>query len=216
MLLGRKLGMTQVFEDSGAAIPVTVIEAGPCVVLAKKPAAQNGGHDAVQLGFEPMKDKNAPKPQRGHAAKAGAAQAYRFARDMRVDALDAYELGQELTVAMFEKGQAVDVIATSKGKGFQGVIRRHGHHGGPASHGSMFHRAPGGIGASASPSRVLKRRAMPGHMGHQRKTIQNLKVVAVYPEQNLVLIRGAVPGPSQAMVVIRPTVKVKRPKQRAQ
>jgi large subunit ribosomal protein L3 len=216
MLLGRKLGMTQVFEGDGAAIPVTAIEAGPCVVLAKKAPEKNGGHCAIQLGFEPVKDKHAPKPQRGHAAKAGVGHAFRFARDMRVELLDGYELGQEITVAQFEAGQTVDVIGTSKGKGFQGVIKRYGHRGGPSSHGSNFHRAPGSIGASASPSRVLKRTKMPGHMGHQQVTIQKLKVVAVYPEQNLLLLRGAVPGPTQALVTIRPTVKQKRAKTRGQ
>jgi large subunit ribosomal protein L3 len=207
--------MTQVFEDTGAAQPVTVIEAGPCVVLAKKAAERNGGVNAVELGFEPVKDKNAPKPQRGHAARAGQATGYRFSRDMRVASLDDYELGQQVTVAQFEPGQAVDVVGTSKGKGFQGVVRRHGHKGGPATHGSMFHRSTGGIGASASPARVLKQRPMPGQMGNQRVTVQNIKVVAVYPEQNLLLVRGAVPGPAQSLVVVRPTVKVKRAKKSA-
>lgn len=212
MLLGRKLGMTQIYQDDGTAIAVTVVQAGPCVVLQKKPSETNGGHNAVQLGFEPVKDKNAAKPQIGHAKKAGMQSAYRFARDMRVDNLDEYELGQELSVSQFEPGQFIDVTGTSRGKGFQGVVKRHNHRGGPRSHGSMFHRRTGGIGASASPARVFKRRPMPGQMGNEHVTVQSLKVVAVYPDDNLIAISGAVPGPAKGLVVVRPSKK-KRAKQ---
>jgi len=209
MLIGRKLGMTQVYEENGEAVSVTVIQAGPCVVLQKKPAQKNGGVDAVQLGFEPVKDSRAPKPQLHHAKKAGLSHAYRVARDMRVTNLDDYELGQETTVAQFEAGQRVDVVGTSKGRGFQGVIKRHGHHGGPASHGSMFHRSTGGIGQSASPARVFKGRPMPGQMGNKRVTVESLQIVAVYPDENLLVIRGAVPGPTKGLVVVRPAKKKK-------
>lgn len=212
MLIGRKLGMTQIFQDDGTAVPVTVIKAGPCVVMQKKPAESNGGVTAVQLGFEPIKDSVAPKPQRGHAKKAGLAGAFRFMRDMRVEKLDSYELGQELKVDAFQPGQMVDVAGVSKGKGFQGVIKRHRHHGGVATHGSMFHRAPGGIGASSFPSRTIKLRGMPGHMGNEHMTEQNLRVVAVYPEDHVLLVRGAVPGPARSMVVITPAMKVKHAK----
>ena len=207
MLLGRKLGMTQLFQDDGNAVPVTVIQAGPCVVLQKKPAQTNGGHDAVQLGYEAVKPGRVNKPQAGHAAKAGLKTAFKHARDMRVESLDSFETGQELTVSQFEPGQTVDVIGLSKGKGFQGVVKRHNSRGGPGSHGSMFHRSTGSIGASASPSRVLKKRPMPGQMGNKRVTVQSLKIVAVYPEDNLVAIRGAVPGPAKSLVIIRPTKK---------
>jgi large subunit ribosomal protein L3 len=212
MLIGRKLGMTQVFQDDGTAVPVTVIKAGPCVVLQKKPAAGNGGVAAIQLGFEPMKENAGAKPQRGHAKKAGLATAFRFMRDMRVEKLDSYELGQELKVDAFQPGQIVDVAGISKGKGFQGVIKRHKHHGGVATHGSMFHRAPGGIGASSFPSRTIKLRGMPGHMGSDHMTVQNLRVVAVYPDDHVVLVRGAVPGATRSMVVITPAVKMKHAK----
>lgn len=207
MLLGRKIGMTQIYQEDGVAQTVTVVQAGPCVVLQKKASDKNGGVDAVQLGFEPMKDKHAAKPQLGHAKKAGQKNAFRFARDMRVDDLAAYELGQEVSLTQFEVGQEIDVTGTSKGKGFQGVMKRYNHKGGPAAHGSMFHRRTGGIGASASPSRVLKLRPMPGHMGAEQVTIQSLKVIALYPEDNLIAVSGAIPGPKKGLVSIRPTIK---------
>jgi len=207
MLLGKKLGMTQIFQQDGKAVPVTVLQAGPCVVVQKKDAAKNGGVDAVQLGFEPVKDKHARQPQIGHAKKAGLNAAFRYLRDMRVEKLDEFQVGQELKVDQFQPGQFVDVIGTSRGMGFQGVIKRHKHSGGAASHGSMFHRAPGGIGASAFPSRVWPNRVLPGHMGNARVTIQNLVVAAVYPEDNLIAIRGSVPGFDGRFVVIRPAKK---------
>lgn len=210
MLIGRKLGMTQVFGEDGRATAVTVLQAGPCVVVYKRAAEKNGGHAAVQIGFEPVKAGRVAKAQAGHAAKAGLAQPFRVLRDMRVEPGKEYTVGQELTVAEFAPGQKVDVIGVSKGKGFQGVIRRHHHHGGAATHGSMFHRAPGGIGASSFPSRTLKRRGLPGHMGHVRVTAQNLKVVAVYPEEHVMLVEGAVPGANKGLVMIQPAVKAKR------
>lgn len=212
MLLGRKLGMTQVFGEDGKATPVTVLKVGPCVVVYKREAKKNGGHAAVQIGFEPVKAGRVAKPQAGHAAKAGFAHAFRVLRDMRVEEGQEYQVGQELTVGLFTVGQKVDVSGISKGKGFQGVIKRHGHHGGPATHGSMFHRAPGGIGASAFPSRTIKLRGLPGHMGAERVTVQNLRVVAVYPEEHIMLVEGAVPGANRGLVEIRPAVKVKHAK----
>ena len=212
MLLGKKMGMTQLYRPDGAAIAVTVVQAGPCVVLQKKAAEKNGGQNAVQMGFEPMKDKAARKPQIGHAKKAGAAQAYRFLRDMRVSNLDDYQIGQTLNVEQFAAGQLVDVIGTSRGMGFQGVIKRHKHHGGPATHGSMFHRAPGGIGSSAFPSRTFPNRKLPGQMGNVRVTVQSMRVAAVYPAENLIAIEGGVPGHDSSMVIIRPAIKKKNAK----
>jgi len=207
MLIGRKIGMTQVFGDDGAAVAVTAVKLGPCIVVQKKEADTNGGVAAVQLGFDPLKDKNAAKPQLGSAKKAGLKSAFRVLKDMRVEKLDEYEVGQEFDVTQFEAGQFVDVIAKSKGRGFQGVIKRHGHHGGPAGHGSMFHRSTGGIGQSASPARVFKGRKMPGQMGAKRVTAPNLKVVAVYPEDNIVLLKGAVPGAPKGIITVRKAKK---------
>ncbi len=207
MLIGRKIGMTQVFSENGDAVAVTAVQLGPCVVTQKKNADKNGGVDAVQIGFDPLKEKNAPKPQLEAAKKAGIENAFRVLKDMRVDNLDDYEIGQELNVSQFEVGQYVDVIAKSKGRGFQGVIKRHGHHGGPGGHGSMFHRSTGGIGQSASPGRVFKGRKMPGQYGAKRITAQNLLVVAVHPEDNLVLLKGAVPGPSKGIITVQDAKK---------
>ena len=209
MLIGRKLGMTQVYGEDGTATAVTVLQAGPCVVVHKRAAEKNGGHAAVQIGYEPVKAERVAKAQVGHMKKAGLTQVFRVLRDMRVEPGKEMSVGQELTVAEFEPGQKVDVTGVSKGKGFQGVIRRHHHHGGAATHGSMFHRAPGGIGASSFPSRTLKRRGMPGHLGAVRVTVQGLKVVAVYPEEHIMLVEGAVPGANKGLVLIKPTVKGK-------
>ena len=207
MLLGRKIGMTQIFQENGAAVAVTVVQAGPCVVMQKKDAAKNGGVNAVQLGFEALKDKHAAKPQLGAAKKVGLPNAFRFIKDMKVSNVSEYEIGQELTVGMFEVGQFVDVIGTSRGMGFQGVIKRHNFSGGRMTHGSMFHRAPGSIGSSAAPSRVFKQMRMPGQMGNERVTVQNLKIMAIYPEDNLIAISGAIPGHDNSMVVLKPALK---------
>ena len=207
MLIGRKIGMTQVFGDDGEAIAVTAVQLGPCVVTQKKCADRNGGVDAIQIGFDPLKEKNSAKPQLEAAKKAGLKSAFRILKDMRVEKLDDYEVGQEFDVTQFEAGQFVDVIAKTKGRGFQGVIKRHGHHGGPGGHGSMFHRSTGGIGQSASPGRVFKGRKMPGQMGAKRVTAQNLKVVAVYPEDNLLLLKGAVPGAPKGIITVRKAKK---------
>lgn len=204
-LIGKKLGMTQIFWEDGAAIPVTVIEAGPCVVLQKK-TKKTDGYDAIQLGFGRRKDKKATKPLKGHFKKADKGY-FQFIREIRTDTPDDYEVGQELKADIFGVGDRVDVIGTTKGRGFAGVIKRHGFHGGRATHGSMFHRAPGSIGASAYPSRVFKGTKLPGHMGNQRKTVQNLTVVGVRADRNLILIRGAVPGARNGMVLIKNAVK---------
>jgi len=204
-LIGKKIGMTQVFWDDGASIPVTVIEAGPCVVVQKK-TERTDGYNAIQLGFDRKKEKKATKPLKGHFDKAGKGY-FRHLREFRVESPDEYELGQELNVDMFNIGDRVDVIGTTKGRGFAGVIKRHGFHGGRATHGSMFHRAPGSIGASAYPSRVFKGTRLPGQMGNKRKTVQNLVVAGVRAERNLILIKGPVPGSRNGIVVVKDAVK---------
>ncbi len=203
-LIGKKLGMTQVFSDEGA-IPVTVIEAGPCVVIQKKSCGKDG-YEAIQVGFGRKRLKNVTKPLQGHYKKADKG-LFRFLKEFRVESSDTYELGAELTADIFEVGDNVDITGTSKGRGFAGVVKRHGFRGGRATHGSMFHRAPGSIGASADPSRVLKGRKLPGHMGDQRVTVQNLTVLGIRPEMNIILVKGAVPGSNNGIVVIRESIK---------
>lgn len=207
-LIGRKVGMTQVFGDDGSHVPVTVIEAGPCTVVGIR-TRETHGYDALQLGFEPRK-KNVSKPEAGHFKKAGVAP-MRTLREIRLEKsekLQGYQPGQTLTVEMFSPGELVDVVGVSKGKGFQGGVKRYGWYGGDATHGSMFHRAPGSIGASSDPSRVWPGHHLPGRMGGERRTVLNLSVVRVLPEQNLVLVRGAVPGANGSMVLVRKSVKL--------
>jgi large subunit ribosomal protein L3 len=209
-LLGRKVGMTQVFADDGSHVPVTVIQAGPCTITAVRSKATDG-YDALQLGFE-AKKKNVTKPMAGHFKKLGVG-AVGVVRELRLDRaaaekLSTYTVGQSLAVDIFTPGELVDVVGVTKGKGFQGGVKRHNWKGGEASHGSMFHRAPGSIGASSDPSRVWPGHRLPGRMGNDRKTILNLPVVRVLPEQNLVLIRGAVPGANGSLVVVRKSVKM--------
>jgi large subunit ribosomal protein L3 len=204
-LIGRKLGMTQVFSDEGAAIPVTVIEAGPCVVIQKK-TRETDGYDAVQLGFGRKKLKRVTKPIQGHFKKADKG-FFRLLREFRMDNTEKYEVGSELNVDIFAVGDYVDIVGTSKGRGFAGGVKRHGFKGGRATHGSMFHRAPGSIGASADPSRVLKGTKLPGHMGDKRVTVQNLVVFGVRPERNLILVKGSVPGSMNGFVLIKNAVK---------
>jgi len=200
-LIGRKLGMTQIYWEDGMVIPVTVVESGPCVVVQKK-TMDTDGYDAIQVGFGSVKDKRVTKPLAGHFAAAQKGN-FRFLKEFRVDAPEEYEVGQELSVDMFSVGEYVDVTGTSKGRGFAGVVKRHGFKGGRATHGSMFHRAPGSIGASANPSRVFKGQRLPGHMGNKRTTVQNLMVVGIRPEQNLLFIRGAVPGSKNSIVIVK-------------
>ncbi len=197
--------MTQVFSDEGAAIPVTVIEAGPCVVIQKK-TRETDGYDAVQLGFGRKKLKRVTKPIQGHFKKADKG-FFRLLREFRMDNTEKYEVGSELNVDIFAVGDYVDIVGTSKGRGFAGVVKRHGFKGGRATHGSMFHRAPGSIGASADPSRVLKGTKLPGHMGDRRVTVQNLVVFSVRPERNLILVKGSVPGSMNGFVLIKNAVK---------
>jgi len=203
-LIGKKLGMTQIFTDEGA-IPVTVIEAGPCVVIQKKNAAKDG-YEAIQVGYGRKRQKRVTKPLQGHFKKADKG-LFSVLKEFRVESSDEYELGAELKADIFEIGDYVDIVGTSKGRGFAGVVRRHGFHGGRATHGSMFHRAPGSIGASADPSRVMKGRKLPGHMGDQRVTVQNLFVLGIRPEMNIILVKGAVPGSNNGIVLIKESIK---------
>ncbi len=202
-LIGKKVGMTQLFDENGKVVPVTVIEAGPCPVVQRKTAASDG-YEAVQIGFWPqLKAKRVTRPMRGHFEKVKVAPQKRL-REFRLEsaAPPSYTVGQVLTVALFEVGEKVRVTGTSKGKGFQGGVKRWGYLGGPETHGSMFHRAPGSIGASSFPSRVFKGHHMPGRMGGALTTVKALKVVKVIPEQNLLLVRGAVPGPAGGLLTI--------------
>jgi large subunit ribosomal protein L3 len=203
-LIGKKLGMTQIFSDEGVSVPVTVIEVEPSVVIQKK-TANTDGYDALQLGYGRIKQRNVTKALQGHFKKADKG-LFRVLREFNMDP-DGCEAGQELNAEMFAPGDYVDVVGTTKGKGFAGVIKRHGFHGGRATHGSMFHRAPGSIGASADPSRVFKGTKLPGHMGSARKTVQNLLVWAVRPDMNVILVRGAVPGSKNGYVLIKQAIK---------
>jgi len=208
-ILGKKLGMTQVFAADGTRIPVTVVEAGPCHVIQKK-TVDSDGYNAVQVGFAPQKAQRVNKPMMGHFKKAGQG-AYAFLREFRIDNVDELNVGDEITCGnVFAAGDVIDVVGNSKGKGFQGVIKRWNFSGGRSSHGSMFHRAPGAIGCSAWPSRVFKGKKMSGQMGNETVTTQNLKVVDVRPEQNLILVKGAIPGPKNGLVVIKKGVKAKK------
>lgn len=203
-ILGRKIGMTQVFAENGDLIPVTVIEATPNVVLQKK-TVENDGYEAIQLGFEDKREKLANKPEKGHVAKANTAPK-RFIREIRGVNLDEYEVGQEVKVDIFAEGDWVDVTGTSKGKGFQGVIKRHGQSRGPMAHGSRYHRRPGSMGPIA-PNRVFKSKNLPGQTGGNKVTIQNLQIVKVIPERNLLLVKGNVPGSRKSLVTVKSAVK---------
>jgi len=212
-LIGRKVGMTQVFAEDGSHVPVTVIEAGPCPVIEIR-TTESHGYDALQIGFGPKK-KNVSKPEAGHFKKANVPP-MRVVREIRLEKtekLQGYQAGQSLTVEMFTPGELVDVVGVTKGKGFQGGVRRYGWAGGDATHGSMFYRAPGSIGASSDPSRVWPGHHLPGRMGGDRRTVLNLSVVRVMPEQNLVLVRGAVPGANGSLVMLRKSVKATKAQQ---
>jgi large subunit ribosomal protein L3 len=203
-ILGKKIGMTQVFTAEGNVVPVTVIEAGPNVVLQKKDQ-DNDGYEAVQLGFVDKKEKNATKPAQGHAKKANTAPK-RYIREIRGINLGEYEVGQVIKADVFTAGEFVDVTGVSKGKGFQGVIKRWGQSTGPMSHGSRYHRGPGSMG-SIQANRVPKGKRLPGHMGNETITIQNLEVVRVDAERNVILVKGSIPGPKNALVKVKLTVK---------
>lgn len=210
-LIGRKMGMTQIFAEDGSHVPVTVVRAGPCTIVGIR-TKERHGYDALQLGFEEKK-KNVTKPQAGHFKKANVTPV-RVLREVRLDKIDKpYEVGQTLTADLFSAGELVDVVGVAKGKGFQGGVKRHGWLGGEATHGSMFHRAPGSIGASSDPSRVWPGHHLPGRMGGEQRTVLNVTVARVLPEQNLVLLRGALPGPTGALVMIRKSVKMTKAQQ---
>ena len=201
-ILGKKLGMTQIYTEKGLAIPVTVVKAGPCLVVQRKTVG-NDGYEAVQIGLvEDRAPKHVGKPRTGHFAKAGVPPV-REVVELLIGADDAAKAGDEVKASIFEENEYVDVVGTSKGKGFQGVIKRHGFRGGRATHGSMFHRAPGSIGSSAFPSRVFAGMRAAGRMGGERVTVKNLQVVKVDPEQNLLYLRGAVPGAKNGYLTIK-------------
>lgn len=204
-ILGRKLGMTQIFDENRKLVPVTVIEAGPCVVVQKK-TVDKEGYDAIQVGFSDMRENLVKKPKKGHFAKAGVP-VKRFVKELRLSDISGYEVGAEFKADIFAAGDIVDVSGTSKGKGFQGTIKRWNGSRGPMSHGSKFHRSVGSMGASSSPSRTFKNKKMPGHMGNANTTILNLTVVKIMEDKNVILIKGAVPGPNKGFVVIRSAVK---------
>lgn len=204
-ILGKKIGMTQIFDENGKVVPVTVVEATPCVVVQKK-TIQKDGYDAIQVGFGEIREKLVNKPKKGHYAKAGVS-LKRKLKEFRLEDCSTYEVGQEIKVDVFVAGEKIDVSGVSKGKGFQGVIKRWNANRGPMTHGSKFHRAVGSMGASSDPSKTFKNKHMPGHMGAVNKTVQNLEVVKVIAEKNLILIKGGIPGPNKGTVVIRNAVK---------
>ena len=208
-IVGKKIGMTQVFTDDGRLVPVTVVEAGPCKVVQKK-TVESDGYEAVQVGFETLAENRAKKlvnkPMAGHFKKADVAPT-RYLREFRLDNCSELEVGNELTVAQFAAGEKIDVTGVSKGHGFSGVIQRWNQHTGPMAHGSKYHRGVGSMGANSDPSRVFKNKHMPGHFGVDRVTVQNLEIVKVDEERNLLLIKGAVPGANGSLLLVRNTVK---------
>ena len=204
-ILATKVGMTQIFNDDGVLTPVTVLQAGPCVVTQVKTVA-NDGYSAVQVGFVDKREKLVAKPQKGAFDKAGVSYK-RYVRELKLDDAESYEVKQEIKADMFAAGDKVDATAISKGKGFQGAIKRHGQSRGPMAHGSKYHRHAGSNGACSDPSKVFKGKKMAGHMGAKQITVQNLEVVRVDAENNLILVKGAVPGPKKALVTVKSTVK---------
>ena len=204
-ILATKVGMTQIFNADGVLVPVTVLQAGPCVVTQIK-TVDNDGYSAVQVGFVDKKEKNVNKPMKGHFAKAGVA-CKRYVKELKLDNAEEYNLADEIKAEVFEAGDKIDATAISKGKGFQGAIKRHGQSRGPMAHGSKYHRHAGSNGACSSPSKVFKGKKMPGHMGAKKITIQNLEVVRVMADENVILVKGAVPGPKKCLVTIKESVK---------
>ena len=207
-ILATKVGMTQIFDENGVLIPVTVLQAGPCVVTQVK-TVDNDGYKAVQVGFVDKRDKLVNKPQKGHFDKAGVSYK-RYVRELRLENAEEYSVKDEIKADIFAQGDMIDATAISKGKGFQGAIKRYGQSRGPMAHGSKFHRHQGSNGSATTPGRVFKGKGMPGQMGNKQITIQNLEVVKVDTENNLLLIKGAVPGPKKSLVTIKETVKVER------
>jgi large subunit ribosomal protein L3 len=207
-ILATKIGMTQIFAEDGELVPVTVLQAGPCVVTQVK-TKENDGYSAVQVGFVDKREKLATKPMKGHFEKAGTAPK-RFVKEFKLDDAESYTVGQEIKADVFAAGDKIDATAISKGKGFQGAIKRHGQHRGPMTHGSKYHRHAGSNGAASDPSKVFKGKKMPGQMGNKKITVQNLEVVRVDAENNLLLVKGAVPGPKKALVTIKESVKASK------
>lgn len=199
-ILGKKLGMTQVFTADGSVVPVTVVEAGPVVITQIK-TMENDGYQAIQVGYGDVKEKALNKPKKGHLAKAGVLK--RNLKEFRVDSIDGFEVGQEIKADLFAEGEKIDVSGISKGKGFQGPIKRHGQSRGPESHGSRYHRRPGSMGACSYPGRVFKNKKLAGHMGSVKVTVKNLEVVKVDAEKNLLLIKGAIPGAKGSVVTVK-------------
>ena len=204
-ILATKVGMTQIFDENGVLVPVTVLQAGPCVVTQVK-TADNDGYSAIQVGFGEKKENRVNKPMKGQFAKAGVS-CKRYLKEFRFEDAETYTLGREIKADIFDAGDKIDATATSKGKGFQGAIKRHGQSRGPMAHGSKYHRHAGSNGACSDPSKVFKGKRMPGQMGGKKITVQNLEIVKVDVENNLLLVKGAVPGPKKSMVTIKETVK---------
>lgn len=204
-IIGKKMGMTQIFLEDGNCIPVTIVQAGPCVVTQKK-TIENDGYSAVQVGFDSISASSVSKPQLGHCTKSGHG-VFRYLKELKLDGISDLNIGDSLTVSQFQPGEYIDVTGTSIGKGFQGVIKRWNFSGGRATHGSRFHRAPGSIGASATPSHVFKNKKMPGQLGNTKVTVQRLQVVKIDSSQNLLLIKGAIPGHRNNIVIIKNSVK---------
>ena len=204
-IMAKKVGMTQVFSETGEVIPVTVLQAGPCYVLQVK-TVEKDGYEAVQLGYGEINEKNVNKPLKGHFEKAGV-KPVRKIKEFRFDDCSGYETGNEIKADVFEAGDKIDITGVSKGKGFQGAIKRHGQSRGPMGHGSMYHRRPGSMGSTSTPGRVFKGKRLPGHMGANTITIQNLEVVAVDLDKNVILVKGSVPGVNGAILKIRQSVK---------
>ena len=206
-ILGRKIGMTQIFTEAGEVVPVTVVEAGPVVVTQGK-TIENDGYNAVQVGFVDAKEKSLNKPQKGHLAAANVLK--KHLKEFRVEAVDAYTVGQEIKADVFAAGEMIDVTGISKGKGFQGPIKRHGQSRGPESHGSRYHRRPGSMGACSYPGRVFKNKKLAGHMGSVKVTVQNLEVVRVDADKNFILVKGAIPGAKGSVVTLKEAVKASK------
>ena len=207
-ILATKVGMTQIFNEDGVLTPVTVLQAGPCVVTQVK-TVENDGYDAVQVGYVDKREKLVTKPQKGHFDKAGVSYK-RYVREFRLENAEEYSVKDEIKADIFAAGDKIDATAISKGKGFQGAIKRHGQHRGPMAHGSKFHRHQGSNGSATTPGRVFKGKGMPGHMGNVKVTIQNLEIVRVDAENSLILVKGAVPGPKKSLVTIKETVKARK------
>ncbi len=204
-IIGKKIGMTQIFDEKGNVIPVTVIEATPNIVAQVK-TVETDGYNSIQLGYGEIKDKHINKPEKGHFAKAGLT-AKKHLREFRLETVEGYKVGDEVKADIFQAGEKVDIQGTTKGKGFQGVIKRHGQHRGPMGHGSMYHRRPGSMGPTSTPGRVFKGKKLPGHMGKETVTIQNLNIVRVDMDKNVILVKGSVPGAKGAILKIKSAVK---------